>query len=67
MLTRIKLKDGELSIPQQVEERIREECGVSKESFYGSAGAAQEHDFQHGNRGLDLTSCARSPPPLGGG
>lgn len=54
MVTSIKLKDGELSIPQQVEERIREECGVSKESFYGSSAGAKEYFFDHGNHGLDL-------------
>lgn len=41
MVTRITLKDGGISIAQQAEERIREICGVSKESFYGSPAAAK--------------------------
>lgn len=54
MIIRRKLQEGELSCPQLVFERIRQECGVSKESFYGSVGAAKAYVFQHGNRGLDL-------------
>ena len=54
MVIRRKLKEGELSIPQQVYERIRLLCGESEENFYGNLGAAKEHVFQSCNTGMNL-------------
>ncbi len=53
MVTRVKSKPGELGVIEQVYEAIRKECGVSKEKFYGSVGAAKDHVIQS-DCGLDM-------------
>jgi len=49
-----KLKDGELDMRQEIDERIRVLCGESRENFYGNPEAGEAGVIQHGGSGLEL-------------
>ena len=55
-VTRIVLKDGELTTSQKINERIRLLCNVDEETFYGSIGNARIKNIGFCGIGTDIVT-----------
>ena len=60
---KVKLKDGDISFSEKIDERIRTICGMDKEDFYGMCGRGADvklgflNGLWIGGKSEDVVGC----------